>query len=253
MLDHETKRKLRLMNVGEFIDAIELQEGDPAAIGLTFDERFRMATDRAYQQKYNADVARLIKNAKLRLPKADVHDVFYHPDRAINRGVINELATCRYIEEHKSVVIQGYTSTGKTYLGCALAKEACRHQYKTKYIRTPDLLSEFNEKSVEIGGKEKVLKKYAAFRVLVLDEWLIKDLSKAELEFLFELSERRFDCTSNIFCTLYRKVDWVRRLGKGTYAESISERYDHTTITIETGDMNMRARAAHSISEPGLK
>lgn len=85
-----------------------------------------------------------------------------------------------------------------------------------------------------------IYKKYANYQVLVLDEWLINDMSKKEVEFLFELSERRYDSSSTIFCTLYRKDDWIHRLGKGVYAESISERYEHNVISIETGEMNMR-------------
>ena len=62
------------------------------------------------------------------------------------------------------------------------------------------------------------------------------------LSFLFELSERRFDKHSTIFCTLYKKEEWVPRLGRGTFAESIYERYAaHDSIIVDTGDMNMRA------------
>ena len=66
-----------------------------------------------------------------------------------------------------------------TFLGCAMAKEACREQHKARYIRLPDLLEEYAEKSIVSGGKIKVLNKYAAFKVLVLDEWLMPELSKA--------------------------------------------------------------------------
>ena len=51
--------------------------------------------------------------------------------------------------------------------------------------------------------------KYASFKVLILDEWLIQDLSKDDIEFIFELSERHFDSASTVFCTLYRQEDWV--------------------------------------------
>ena len=34
MLNEETRRKLRLMNIGEFIDAIEEQQQDPQTIAL---------------------------------------------------------------------------------------------------------------------------------------------------------------------------------------------------------------------------
>ena len=240
MLNEETKRKLRLLNIGEFIDAIEDQQQDPLTLSLSFDERFQQLTDVVYQHKYDDKVIRLLKTAKLRFPKADIHDVFYHDKRPISRNLISDLGTCRFVDENKSVILQGYTSSGKTFLGCALAKEACRHLHRTKYIRLPNLLMEYADKSLLPGGKEKVLKKYEAFKVLVLDEWLISDLSREEIEFLFELSERRFDSSSTIFCTLYRDEDWINRLGGGAYAESIVERYSHNSISIETGDMNMR-------------
>lgn len=240
MLNEETKRKLRLLNIGEFIEAIEDQQQDPLTLSLSFDERFQQLTDVVYQHKYDDKVIRLLKTAKLRFPKADIHDVFYHDKRPISRNLISDLGTCRFVDENKSVILQGYTSSGKTFLGCALAKEACRHLHRTKYIRLPNLLMEYADKSLLPGGKEKVLKKYEAFKVLVLDEWLISDLSHEEIEFLFELSERRFDSSSTIFCTLYRDEDWINRLGGGAYAESIVERYSHNSISIETGDMNMR-------------
>lgn len=240
MINEETKRKLRLMNIGEFIEASEEQEQDVNALALSFDDRFQMIVDSVYQQKYNDKVHNLIKRAHLRLPKADIHNVFYHEKRTLSRGVIDELATGKYIDENQSIILQGYTSTGKTYLGCALAKEACRQLHRTRYIRVPDMLTEYADKSLLPGGKEKVLRKYSGFKVLVLDEWLLSDLSKDEIEFLFELFERRFDISSTIFCTLYRTEDWLKRLGSGAYAESIVERYEHNSIRIETGSMNMR-------------
>lgn len=55
-------------------------------------------------------------------------------------------------------------------LGYALAKEPCRQLHRVRYIRLPELLSEYADKSLIPGGKTKVLNKYAAFKVLVLDE-----------------------------------------------------------------------------------
>lgn len=246
MLDEETKRKLRLMNIGEFIEAIEMQSLDPQTLSLPFDERFQRITDDVYQEKYNDKVRRLIKNAKFRLPKADVHDILYTDNRPIKRGVMDEIATCKFVEDHRSIVFQGYTSSGKTFLGCAIGKEACRQQYRVRYIRLPELLSEYADKASLTGGRTKVLNKYAAFNVLILDEWLIQDLSRDDIEFVFELSERRFDSTSTIFCTLYRQEDWVKRLGGGAYAESIVERFAYNVTWVETGDANMRQIYAHA-------
>ena len=246
MLNDETRRKLRVLNIGEFIEELEIQRQDPQTLALPFDDRFQLLTDGVYQRKYNDKVRRLIKNAKFRLPKADIHDILYIDKRPLNRGIIADLASCRFVDDCRSIVFQGYPSSGKTFLGCAMAKEACRNQHKTRYIRLPDLLEEYAEKSVLPGGKNKVLNKYAAFKVLVLDEWLMPELSKADVEFLLELTERRFDSTSTIFCTLYKREDWVKRLRGGTYAESIVERFAHNTTWVETGDVNMRQYLSHA-------
>lgn len=246
MLNDETRRKLRLLNIGEFAEELELQQSDPQALTLPFDDRFQLLVDNVYQRKYNDKVHRLIRNAKFRLPKADIHDILYTEKRPLKRGTMENLASCRFVDECRSIVFQGYPSSGKTFLGCAMAKEACRQQHKTRYIRLPDLLEEYAEKSVLPGGRSKLLKKYAAFKVLVLDEWLIPDLSKTDIEFIFELTELRFDSTSTIFCTLYKQEDWIRRLGGGTYAESIVERFAYNTTWVETGDVNMRQLFNHA-------
>lgn len=240
MLNDETKRKLRLMNLDEFISAVDLQDDDPQFLALPFGERFQMAVDKVYQDKYSTKSERMIKQAKLRFPTADVHDIYYGEKRRLNRNLMSEIATCQYIEKNTSLIFQGFSSTGKTWLGCAYAKEACRHHYRTRYIRLPDLLSEFQEKKPEKGGKEKLLGKYAAYKVLVIDEWLIGDLTTEDIDFLFELSEIRYDSASTIFCTLYKQEDWYTRLGSGPRAESIIERYSHNVIRIEIGDENMR-------------
>ena len=102
-------------------------------------------------------------------------------------------------------------------------------------------MDEVKEKATEVYGRNKLLKKFAAYDVLILDEWLMADLKKDDVAFLFELSERRFDRASTIFCTLYKAEEWIPRLGKGTFAESIDERFAaHDAIVIDTGEMNMR-------------
>ena len=67
-------------------------------------------------------------------------------------------------------------------------------------------------------------------KVLDLDEWLLNDIGKEEIEFLFEFSERRYDIASTIFCTLYRSEDWIKRLGNGADTESIVERATEYTL-----------------------
>lgn len=103
---------------------------------------------------------------------------------------------------------------------------------------------EYGDSTVVAGNQRKLLERYSRIPLLILDEWLVSDISDAELHFLFELMERRSDTTSTIFCTQYRKDDWVKRLGEGVRAEAIVDRYAYTAFWIETGSTNMREYCA---------
>jgi DNA replication protein DnaC len=244
MLNDETKRKLRELNISEVIDAIEYQDQDPVTVSLPFEERLQRIVDYLYQEKYNSKIQRLIKSAKFRFPQADVHSIYYE-GRTLNRESINELSTAQFIRNRHSIVFQGYTGSGKTFLACAIGKEACRQQVRTRYIRLPDLLMEYGDAKIIPGQEKKIIARYSKIPLLILDEWLMADISADELHFLFELTEHRSDSTSTIFCTQYSKKDWIKKLGEGVYAEAIVDRYAYNTVWIETGRTNMRKYCAN--------
>ena len=96
MLNDETKRKLRELNIGEVIETIEFQNWDPATVSLLFDERMQRMVDYLYQGKYNSKIQRLIKVARSRFPQDDIHSIYYD-GRILNRNAVTELSTCQFI------------------------------------------------------------------------------------------------------------------------------------------------------------
>lgn len=243
MINDETKRKLRELNLGEIISVLELQQEDVNTVTLPFDERMQRIVDYLYQEKYNSKIQRLIKLSKFRLPKAEVSDIYYQ-QRGIDRNTLQELATCQFIHRNTDVIFQGFTGSGKTYLACAVGKQACKQQVRTRYIRLPDLLVEHDEAVLTVHSSQKLLKRYSSYKLLIIDEWLLNDISEDEQHFLFELIERRHDSTSTIFCTQYREADWHARLGGGIHADAILDRIVHNSVWVETGEMNMREYCA---------
>ena len=195
--------------------------------------------DYLYQEKYNSKIQLLIKLSKFRLPKAEVYDLYFN-ERGIDRNLVTELSTIQFIHSNTNIIFQGFTGSGKTFLACAIGKQACKQQIRTKYIRLPDLLIEHDEASLVSKGSTKLLKKYSSYALLILDEWLLEDISEDEQHFLFELIERRHDQTSTIFCTQYKQIDWHSRLGGGVHADAIMDRIIHNAVWVETGNMNMR-------------
>jgi len=239
MMNDETKRKLRELNLSEIITAIEIQNQDISYTTLPFDDRIQRMVDYLYQEKYNSKVHRLIKLSNFRLSKAEVNDIHYI-ERGIDRQTIQQLSTCQFIEIHSNIIFQGFTGSGKTFLACAIGRQACKQGIRTRYIRIPDLLMERDEATLKSQGIPKLLKKYTSYNLLILDEWLLDGLSEEEQHFLFELMERRHDGTLTIFCTQYRREDWHARLGGGVHADAIMDRIVHNAVWVETGSMNMR-------------
>ena len=106
MINDETKRKLRELNLDEVITALELQQSDINSVTLPFDERLQRLVDYLYQEKYNSKIQRLMKMSRFRIPKAEFHDIYY-TERGIDRGVIQELSSCQFIGCNSNIIFQG--------------------------------------------------------------------------------------------------------------------------------------------------
>lgn len=238
-LDMETKRKLRDMGATTILEAIASQD-DALVMGMGFEQRMSLIVDEAYSSFSHNKVEGLIRRAGLRYPEADLRRIDMVEQRGLNHELLVSLATCGFIERHQNVVFQGFTGSGKSYLGCALAKQACQHRYRAHYIRMPDLEEAWVNAQDRPQGTVKFLKKYAAFTVLVIDEWLLDHPDENMRRMLLELLERRYDCTTTVFCTQYAKKDWHQRLGSGVHADAIMDRIVHNTIWVDTGTHDMR-------------
>ena len=83
------------------------------------------------------------------------------------------------------------------------------HQfYKVQYVRLPELLDEFKiAKNQPDDSYKKLMRKYTKKELLIIDEWLLHDLSEEELYLTMEIIEKREKTTSTIFCTQWYYVN----------------------------------------------
>lgn len=163
------------------------------------------------------DARRLLISGKVQQESGMAADIrkrisagYFSKSEASTEVSFLELVTWHYAKSCKRVALQGFTGSGKTYLVCAMEKQACLSQIKTRYIRLPDMLAEYDESSLAYGRSKKTIDKYAGILLLITDEWLVGEVSAKESHFLFELMLHRSDSTSTIFCTQYKK--WSRGL-----------------------------------------
>lgn len=86
------------------------------------------------------------------------------------------------------------------------------------------------------------MRKYGAYGLLVIDEWLLERPDELFRGMLLELMELRYGTGSTVFCTQFRKKDRHARLGGGVHADAIMDRIAHNATWVDMGDTNMRQR-----------
>lgn len=239
MINDESIRKLRELNLPEMVDILHQQQKDVAFEIMPFDERMQYVTDYVYQLKQEARIKRLIRMARFRYPSADIHSVHYEK-RGIDRSRFLQIGTCAFVKRQHNVVFSGPTGAGKTWLACSIGKQACKNGYRVKYYRMPELLEEFLLQDSRVGGRRKLVKKLQRHELLIIDEWMSSPLDDVQISFVFELIESRYQNASTIFCTQFAPDEWLNRLGGGPQADAITDRIVHSTIFFDSGELNMR-------------
>jgi DNA replication protein DnaC len=172
VLNEPTVEKLKTLRLNAMAEAWAAQQAQPNLNSLSFDERFGLLVDAEWLARENARLRRAMKEAKLRMSSACVEDIEYAAKRELDKALIRQLASCRWIAEHQNVIISGKTGTGKTYIACALAQQACRNGYRAIYRRAPRLFQELALARAD-GTYPRLLSRLARTDVLIIDDWAL--------------------------------------------------------------------------------
>lgn len=241
MLNEPTIERLRALKLETLADAWVKQQADPAVAALGFDERLGLLVDAEWIQRENKRLKRTLAEAKLRISGACVEDIDYPSGRELDRAVIRQLSTCRWIEERLSVVITGATGTGKTYVACALAQQACRRGFRVIYRRVPRLFDELALARAD-GSWAKALGRFARVDVLVLDDWGMAPLREPERRDLIEVIEDREGLRSTIVASQLPVARWHDHIGDPTVADALCDRILHRAHRLELKGPSRRKR-----------
>ena len=231
MLTQPTLEQLTELRLFALARAWQAQHEDPATDELGFDERLALLVDAEWTDRQNKRLARLLREAKLRISGACLEDIAYAKERKIERALMRQLATGRWIEAHQNVVITGATGVGKTYIACALAQQACRLGHRVLYRRAPRLFDELALARAD-GTYSKLLARFARTEVLVLDDWGLAPVQDLERRDLLEIMEDRHGLRSMIWTSQLPVAKWHDHLGDPTIADALCDRLLHNAHRI---------------------
>jgi len=226
MLREPTLEKLQALRLRVLASTWLEQDKSPDTLTLPFDDRLALLVDAEMLARDNTRLAKNLRDAKLRITDACIEGIDFQRERQLEKSAVRQLATCRWISEHQTVIVTGATGTGKSYFACALAHQACRKGFRVLYRRVPRLFDELRLARAD-GTYQRLLTRLAKIDVLVLDDFAISPLTEESRRDLLEILEDRYGLRATVITSQLKHERWHDYLADPTVADAICDRVLH--------------------------
>jgi DNA replication protein DnaC len=251
MLMHPTLDQLRAFNLDGMADAFTELQGQDAAKDLGHAEWLGLLLDREAANRNTKRVQSRLRSAKLRHDQASVEDVDYRAARQLDKALFQQLASCRWIAEHRNLLVTGPCGVGKSWLSCALAQKACRDGYSVHYARVPRLFADL-ELAHGDGRFTKLFRTLVKADLLILDDWGPDRLNPNQRRDLMEIVEDRYGRGSTLITSQLPTTTWHEVIGEPTFADAILDRLVHNAYRLVLDGPSMRKLKAGEEKAPVL-
>ncbi len=244
MLVQPTLDKLNQLKLHGMAIALSEQMTQTTAQSLAFEDRLGLLVEREMTYRENRRLTRLLQLAQLK-ERAALEDLDFRARRGLDRAQLASLTSCDWIRQHQNLLIHGATGCGKTFLGCALAHQACRQGLSALYLRAPRLFDELGLCHAD-GSFRKRLAAIAKVDLVVIDDFAIAPMGPRERTDLLEVLDDRVGTRSTLITSQLPLEHWHEYIGDPTLADAILDRLIHSAHKIHLEGESMRKRAANN-------
>lgn len=245
-MNQQTLEKLYELRLKGMATAFQEHMNKGSYSELSFEERFGMIVDRQWDQRQEFRLQQRLKSARLK-QNACVEDIDYRHPRGLDKKVVQDLISCRFVRAKLNVIITGATGLGKTWLSCALGEKACREGFLTHYARIPRLVNELAIARAD-GSYLRLIGKLAKVDLLVLDDWGLSPLEGQAQHDLLEIIDDRAGLRSTLVTSQLPVSKWHDMVADPSVADALLDRVVGTAIQIPLKGESMRKKEPSAAS-----
>jgi DNA replication protein DnaC len=162
---------------------------------------------------------------------------------SVDRKLVEDLATLRFIEENRPILFLGQPGCGKTHLAVALATVAVEAGYRG-YFTTADAMCKNLIRAQHDGTLATKLKTYTAPTVIVIDDVGLLPIGGTEgAAMFFHVVNTRYEKGHPTLVTTNRGLPaWGQIFGDAVVAAAILDRLMHKAIVFNIRGPSWRLR-----------
>ena len=236
-LDHAL-RKLRLSGMADVLDTRlrQAQSESMAPIdlvsALVSDELLRRQ-DRLFERR--------TKQARFRDPERSLDSFDFDFNKKMNRVLVYDLVTARFIAQREDALFLGPPGTGKSHLAQAIGRAAIQQGYRVVYREAHGLIEEIAEATIS-GTRKEYLADLASVPLLIVDDLGMRKLPHTAAEDLLELVMRRYERASTLLTSNRPVDDWGKLLGDTAAVTALLDRLLHHAHVLKCGPRSWRTK-----------
>jgi len=161
---------------------------------------------------------------------------------SVERSRLETLATCAWIRERESLLIQGPPGVGKTHLAIALGVRAVENGFSVAFHRLEDLLAAL-KRDADVSPQRLRQRKHMNTALLLIDEVGFEPMTRQEASLFFRLVSYRYGRGSILITTNKGVAEWPAVLaGDEVLATAILDRLLHRCHVLNISGRSYRLR-----------
>jgi DNA replication protein DnaC len=175
--------------------------------------------------------------------KVILEDFEVSQERGLNKSMIKQMQTLRFMEESENLIFIGGTGVGKSFLAQAIGNVACQAGRETLFVSMNILYNQIAASEAS-GTYLSFLKRLSKAQLLILDDFGLRNYNHKEATILYQVLEDRYRKGSTIITSQVKTKGWKTLFDDKVIADAIVNRMESCAHVINLGGENQRERHA---------